>query len=133
MVNGATGRESAQWGVEDAMGSGGRNTLRPYGRSAPVGAHCIAPSRADPTGADPTSADPSCCLSRRRRLGHARLLAEQVGLVGRFPRRIDVVAAEVAVRRRPLVDRATQIQLLDDRRGAKVEVLADQLADDLLV
>ena len=60
-------------------------------------------------------------------LGQAGLLAEQVGLVGRLPRRVDVVAAEVAVRRRLLVDRAAQVELLDDRGRAQVEVLLDQL------
>src|SRR5215218_6311447 len=59
-------------------------------------------------------------------LAQAGRLAERFGLVRGLPRRVDVVAAEVAVRRRPLVDRAAQVQLLDDRSRPQVELLLDQ-------
>src|SRR5579884_674442 len=59
--------------------------------------------------------------------------AQQVGLVGDLPRRVDVVAAEVAVGCRRAVDRPAQAQVADDRAGAQVEVPRDQLADHVLV
>src|ERR1700716_2116792 len=58
-----------------------------------------------------------------------RLGGEQVCLVGPFPRKVDVGAAEVAVGRRLLVDRAAQLQLPDDLERAEVEVLLDQMLD----
>ncbi len=51
-------------------------------------------------------------------------LAQRLGLVGALPREVVVVAAEVAVRRGLLVDRAVQSQLLAERARAQVEVLA---------
>ena len=56
--------------------------------------------------------------------GGAGGLAERVGLVGALPREVVVVAAEVAVRRGLRVDRATQVEVAQDRRRAEVEVLA---------
>src|SRR6202165_3891671 len=58
-----------------------------------------------------------------------RLGSEQVRLVGPFPRKVDVGAAEVPIGRRLLVDRATQLQLPDDLERAEVEVLLDQVLD----
>ena len=53
--------------------------------------------------------------------------AERLDLVGALPGRVDVGAAEVAEGGGRLVDRAAQIERLDDARRAQVEVLADQL------
>src|ERR1700694_3726998 len=58
-----------------------------------------------------------------------RLGSEQVRLVGPFPRKVDVGAAEVPIGCRLLVDRATQLQLPDDLQRAQVEVLLHQLLD----
>src|SRR3989442_15155460 len=58
-----------------------------------------------------------------------RLGREQVRLVGPFPRKIDVGAAKVAVRRRLLVDRAAKLELPDDLQRAEVEMLLDQVLD----
>ena len=54
------------------------------------------------------------------------------GLVGLLPGELRLVAAEVAVRGSAGIDRAQQVQGLDDRLRAQVEVAADEL-DDLRV
>src|SRR2546422_8160259 len=58
-----------------------------------------------------------------------RLGREQVRLVGPFPRKIDVGAAKVTVRRRLFVDRAAKLELPDDLQRAEVEMLLDQVLD----
>src|SRR3990170_1076099 len=60
---------------------------------------------------------------RRRLVAEAGLLAEQRRLVRALPRRVDVVAAEVPVRRRRPVDRPAQIEVADDRGRPQIEVL----------
>src|SRR6266568_676908 len=58
-----------------------------------------------------------------------RFGGEQVGLVGPFPRKVDVGAAKVAVGCRLLVDRAAKLELPDDLQRAEVEVLLHQMLD----
>src|SRR3954453_3908760 len=55
--------------------------------------------------------------------------AQRLGLVGPLPREVVVLAAEVAVGRGLLVDRAVQLEILAERAGAQVEVLLDELRD----
>src|SRR5262249_54876441 len=51
---------------------------------------------------------------------------ERGHLVGGLPGELGLIAAEVAVRRSLEVDRAQEIERLDDALGAQVEVLLDQ-------
>src|SRR5690348_7581958 len=60
---------------------------------------------------------------------HAGLRREQIRLVGSLPRQIEVGTPEVAVGRRLLVDRPSELQLANDFEGAQVEVLVDELLD----
>src|SRR3954451_22398906 len=55
--------------------------------------------------------------------------AQLFGLVRLLPREVVVVTAEVTVRRRLLVDRTVQLEVLAERTRAQVEVLIDQLQD----
>src|SRR3954468_23157843 len=66
-----------------------------------------------------------------RRAGGAETggLAQGVGLVGPLPREVVVLAPEVAVGGRLLVDRAVQAQRLAEGAGAQVEVLVDERLD----
>src|SRR4051794_15273198 len=50
-------------------------------------------------------------------------------LVALLPGEVVVLAAEVAVGRRLLVDRAVQLEVRADRAGPQVEVLVDELED----
>src|SRR5450756_2235187 len=71
--------------------------------------------------------------NRRNGLGHSGVLSGQsCGLAGPLPREVAVGPTEVAVRRRLLVNRTAQIQVLDDPRGAQVEMTLDR-GQDLLV
>src|SRR5207253_2962366 len=63
------------------------------------------------------------------RLAQARRGSQRVRLVGLLPGEIVVVPAEVAVGRGLLVDGPMQAQVLPERAGTEVEVLADQLQD----
>src|SRR5258707_15375478 len=64
-------------------------------------------------------------------LAQARLGAELVGLVGALPGEAVAAAAEVAVGRGRLVDRAAQLKVAEDRARAQVEILLHQLDDRL--
>ena len=64
---------------------------------------------------------------RRRQARASAALRKLVGVVGALPREVGLGAAEVAVRRGALVDRAAQVEPLDDRRRAQVEVLLHEL------
>src|SRR5688500_10255421 len=55
--------------------------------------------------------------------------AQDGRLVGLLPREVVVLAAEVTVGRRLLVDRPVQLQVLAEGARAQVEVLLDQLED----
>jgi hypothetical protein len=55
--------------------------------------------------------------------GRSRGGLQRGGLVGAFPGEFRLVAAEVAVGGGLLVDRAQQVEHLDDALGAQVEVL----------
>ena len=55
--------------------------------------------------------------------------AERVRLVRPLPGEVPVVAAEVTVGGRLRVDRADEVEVADDRPGAEVEVLADELLE----
>src|SRR5215217_2921360 len=55
--------------------------------------------------------------------------AQRVRLVGLLPREVVVVAAEMAVGGRLLVDRAVQLEVLAERARPQVEVLVDELGD----
>src|SRR5258708_16003330 len=59
--------------------------------------------------------------------------AEVIGPIGIFPSELRLVAAEVAVRRSLEINRAQQVEHLDDALGPQVEVLADQRRDVLVV
>ncbi len=81
---------------------------------------------------------PQALVQRARACGSRVLLdasvrAQRLDDVQLLPRQVEVGAAEVAVRRYLLVDRAAQLEAVDDRGGAQVEMLLDQAADDLLV
>src|SRR5215831_16256031 len=58
---------------------------------------------------------------------------EGLGLVGLLPRELGVLAAEVTVGGRLLVDGAQEVELLDERAGAAVEVGAHDLGEAVLV
>ena len=75
-------------------------------------------------------AEPARCLGVGR-LGAAEAggLAQRVSLVGLLPGEVVVLAAEVAVGRRLLVDRPVQVERLAERARAEVEVLVDQPRD----
>jgi hypothetical protein len=60
-------------------------------------------------------------------------LAQNVRLIRSLPGEVLVVAPEVSVSRRLLVDRLAQVQIPDNGAGAQVEVLADQLGDLLVI
>ena len=57
--------------------------------------------------------------------GKPCFLAQNIRLVGPLPGRVQIVAPEVPVGCRRLVDRPAQIEVADDRTGTKVEVLVD--------
>src|SRR5579862_3329592 len=57
------------------------------------------------------------------------LLAQGLGLVGRLPREVGILAAEVAVGRRLPVNRTTQVQRLHDALRGQLEVRAHQFGD----
>ena len=89
-------------------------------------------------GSDPTDPQDFRSLRLRRpgRSGPARCarsgerfrgLLERLGLLGPLPGEVAVGTAEVSVRRGLLVDRPTQVEALDDRGRAEVELLPDQL------
>jgi hypothetical protein len=59
-------------------------------------------------------------------------LAQHGDFVQRFPGRIDISATKVAKSSGWLVDRATQIQCLDDAGRPQVKMLIDQ-SDDLFI
>lgn len=55
----------------------------------------------------------------------AGFLSQDLGFVGAFPGRFDVVAAKVTVGRRRPVDGTAQIQLVDDVGRSEVKVFLD--------
>ena len=61
-----------------------------------------------------------------------RRRGEELRLVGALPRRVQVLATEVAVRGGLAVDRLPQLQRVDDRRGPQVEVPLDQAEDPVV-
>src|SRR5262249_25760880 len=60
-------------------------------------------------------------------------LCQLLGLVGLFPGELRLVPAEVPARRRLAVDRAAQVEMLDDTRGRQREVFAHQLANPRII
>src|SRR4051812_45199871 len=65
----------------------------------------------------------------RRRLLPPRRVAQQAGLVGFLPGAVVVLAPEVAVGRRLLVDRPVQVEVVAEGARAQVEVLGHELGD----
>src|SRR5947209_16076257 len=63
------------------------------------------------------------------RAAEAGRLAQRLRLIGALPREIVIVAAEVAVGRGLLVDRAVELQVLPEGARAQIEVLGDELED----
>ena len=59
----------------------------------------------------------------------ARGRTQRFGFVRLLPRQVEVGPAEVAVRRGLLVDRAAQVEVVDDRRRTQIEVRADEFGD----
>src|SRR5688572_4818073 len=66
---------------------------------------------------------------RGRALTRACVVLQRGDLVRRFPRELRLVAAEVAVRGGLPVDRAQQVERVDDAFRAEVEMLLDELRD----
>src|SRR6185436_18055634 len=62
----------------------------------------------------------------------ARCRAQRGSLVGSFPAEFGLFSAEVPVRRGLLVDRAQQVEHLDDALGTQVEVLVDERGELLV-
>src|SRR6266508_1638718 len=62
-------------------------------------------------------------------LAQPRRLAQLVRAVGPLPGEVVVLAAEVAVGRGLLEDRAVEVEVAPEGGGPEVEVLLDQLAD----
>ena len=55
-------------------------------------------------------------------------LAQGIGLVGLFPRELDIVASEVTVGSRLAINRAAQVQVTDDRAGRRSKFSSTSLA-----
>src|SRR5260221_14430031 len=70
--------------------------------------------------------------SQRRSSGSTDLFRQLLGALRRFPRRVDVRPAEMAVNRRLAEQRPPQIELLDDAERAQVEQLVDGRHEDWL-
>src|SRR5688572_7823264 len=78
------------------------------------------------SGSTPTTRSIMNASEAKRRL-------HVVELRGALPREVLVGATEVPVRRRLLVDRPAEVELLDDGRGAEVEDLLHGVTDLLRV
>src|SRR5207249_11710386 len=66
---------------------------------------------------------------RLHRLGQPRRVPQQLGLVGPLPREVVVLAAEVTVGGRLLVDRPVQVEVLAEGTRPEVEVRVDELRE----
>src|SRR5688500_7974931 len=88
---------------------------------------------------------PGCWVERERFFASLRMTAEDlrmtagldrrfqgVGFVGLLPGEVEIGAAEVTVGGGLAVDRTAKIEGVDDRGGAKVEVLAHEVGQLLI-
>ena len=116
----ATGQRHAH---ERADGDRGGHRL---GNEIVEGAIQSAGRPGEPGTPDPSDATSHRFTCRERSGERFGGLAEAVGVVGALPGEVGVRAAEVPVRRGLLVDRPAQVEPLDDRRRAQVEVLLDE-------
>jgi hypothetical protein len=60
------------------------------------------------------------------------LLPKQLGLLGSFPGKIEVISSEVAVGRRLSIDRPAQVQVSNDGSGTQVKVARNQLENEII-
>ena len=71
----------------------------------------------------------SSLLSSRRHRGRSGCLSKQLSLIRLFPRKVRIVTAEVAAGGGLAVDRAAELEVVDDAAGSQREIFADEFAD----
>src|SRR4051794_19980109 len=112
------------------------SAVRPMISTAVVELLLIQTDRLDRSGlaicSDRPQRSEDCCRPSagsgggRLWLAQARRVGERLCLVGSLPGQVEIRPAEMTVGRRLAVDRCSKAKRVDDRRGAKVEVLVDQ-------
>src|SRR5579863_5341766 len=74
--------------------------------------------------------EPLLLPSRVHRFVYSRVTRQFCRLIRRFPRKIRIVAAEMSVRRRLLIDRPAQFQRIDNAPRRQLKVRTNQIRDD---